>query len=226
MTTDELVDEVYLEWGESSTNSIVSPSQITALLNKAQRLLCLEGQILLSCAKTSTVAAQETYNLPSDYLKIECVFIEGRIEPLRPIDVTWRDGTSRQGTPDRYWIWGSNVNGANQYVIGLNDVPSTNGSNDLEVFYRQLPQKMVHSVDGTPVAPEAIQPWQDAMVDYALMLIYRRLGNDFKAYYDGQVALWADWKRKAAQYVNPLTNDFPLQRKDTGLYLIEDWLSP
>lgn len=220
MTTNELVSSVYSDWGEDETNSVVSPINITRMLNKAQRHLCGQGMILLTCAKTSTVAAQETYNLPTDYWKAEAVFYYGTggDRHLFPMNVGDRDPEQRQGAPNRYYIWGSNVSSTNQYVIGLNPVPGVNGTDDLEVFYRQLPRKMVHSTEATMVNPEVNEMWQDAMVDYALMSIYRRLGNDFVGLYRDHRAGWNDWMMKAKEYVNPLQFDIPIPRRDTGLY--------
>lgn len=218
MTTDELVAQVYTDWGETSTNSIISQAQITSWLNRGQRDLCLGGQVLLTCAKTSTVAGQESYNVPSDYLKAEAVFLLDGTPATRlyPMNMGMRDPTEMRGSPTRYYIWGENQASYNVYVIGLNPVPSWSGSQNLEIFYRQLPQKMVHSSEGTMVNPEVIQPWQDAMVDYALMCIYRRLGPDFQSLYRDHLASWKNWRMEAAAYVNPMTWDFPISRQDTA----------
>lgn len=223
ITTDELVSAVYRDWGEDSTNSVVSIVQVTAMLNKAQRSLCGEGMILLTCAKTTTVAGQETYNLPADYWKMECPFWYGTTPThLLPMNVGDRDPRQRTGSPTNYYIWGSNVSSANQYVLGLNPIPAVNGStNDLEVFYRQMPRKMIHSTEGTAVAPEVNEMWQDAMTEYALMSIYRRLGGDFKDLYKDHRAVWQNFMQKAKEYVNPLQFDYPISRRDTGLYTWE-----
>jgi hypothetical protein len=223
MTTDEMVAQVYTDWGEDSTNSIISPAQITSWLNKAQRALALKGQVLLTCATTSTVAGQETYNVPGDYLKAEAVFcgVGTARRRLYPKNVGQRDPYETQGLPTSYWIWGENQSGVNIYVIGLNPIPSTNGSSDLEIFYRQMPAKMIHSTQGAMVNPEVIEAFQDAMIDYALMSIYRRLGPDFRALYNDHHMMWNDWVQKGQQHVNPNSWDIPIARQDTGNYLYE-----
>jgi len=78
-TTDELVTAFRDAFGEDETTappSVVSQTQIVSFLNQAQRELCWEGDILLSCAVGGTVAGQPTYSLPPDYLRASAVFID------------------------------------------------------------------------------------------------------------------------------------------------------
>ena len=224
MTTDQWVSQVYDDWGESSTNSIVSPAQITAWGNRAQRSLCIEGKILLHCAKSTLVDGQETYNIHPQCLKVECAFLttlSTRPGQLLPDDVANRDPREQKGVPDRYYMWGSNVSGANQYTIGLQRIPdaSVAFTDALETFFRKAPDTMVHSTQGTPVAPEVIEPWQDAMADFALMMIYRRLG--LRSEYQEHRERWERWITKAQNYINPLQLDYPTVRRDTGYYTME-----
>lgn len=226
MTTDEWVAEVYAEWGEDPANSIVSIPQVTAWGNRAQRQLCVQGNVLLQCAKGPFVAGQETYNLPANYLKIDAAFLtKESLMPnwLRPMDMVDRDPAEPQGTPSRYWIWGEDVNGVNGYVIGFWQVPNvtTSPTNFWEVFYRKRPDKMIHSTQGSMINPEVIEEFQDAMTDYALAMIYRRLGQGFQSSFQLQMQMWEKHLNFAKNYINPLTLDYPSPRRDTAGLLYE-----
>ncbi len=229
MTTDEWVSEVYSEWGEDPTNSIVSIAQVTAWGNRAQRQLCIVGNVLLACAKGPFVAGQETYNLPGSYLKIDAGFLtkdSGAPDWLRPMDVADRDPSQPAGMPKRYWIHGEDVNNVNQYVIGFWPVPNvtTTGPpavNYWDLFYRKRPDTMVHSTQGSMVNPEVLPEFQDAMTDYALGMIYRRLGQSFQGAFQIQMNEWEKHLAFAKQYINPITLDYPSPRRDTAGLLYE-----
>lgn len=107
-TTDELVTAFRDAFGEDATTappSVVSPTQIIGFLNQAQREICWEGDILLSCAVAGTVAGQPTYSLPPDYLRASAVFIDrpsqfsvtGCVSPAYPVASTTVDTTVTNG---------------------------------------------------------------------------------------------------------------------------------
>lgn len=169
---------------------------------------------------------QETYNIHPQCLKVECVFLTpASLRPgqLQPDDVANRDAREMKGVPDRYYMWGSNVSGTNQYTIGLQRIPDATVAftDALETFFRKAPDKMIHSTQGTPVAPEVIEPWQDAMADFALMMIYRKLGKTGFSMYQDHRARWEVWITKAQNYINPLQYDYPTIRRDTASYTYE-----
>lgn len=220
MTTDELVTEVYNQWGEDPTNSVVGIPQVVSFLNRGQRQLCRAGNVLLTCAFVDTVAGQEEYNVPTNYIKTECVFLGVTKTRLFPMNVGDRDPNKTQGIPSFYYIWGGTQNGVNVYTIGLNPIPRSGVAQDLVLRYRKSPNKMVHSTQGSMVNPEVIESWQDALIDYALMMIYRRLGKDFTTLFQDHRAAWNGWIVEANNFINPLQNDYPIARRDTGLY---DW---
>ena len=229
MTTDEFVTEVYNEWGEDATNSIVSPDQIVGWGNRAQRKLCMVGNVLLQCAQGPFIAGQETYNLPSQLLKIDAAFLtlaSGDPKALRPMDVADRDPREEQGTVSRYWVWGEDVNDVNAYVIGFSKIPAvtTTGPpqvNYWEVFYRKRPDTMARSSPGPMVNPEVMPEFQDAMTDYVLAMIYRRLGRDFYPMFEAQMGLWKEHLVDAKNFINPLTYDYPVSRRDTEGLTVE-----
>jgi len=174
--------------------------------------------VLLTCATRSTVAGQEEYPLPSDYLKIESVVIKPS-HKLIPLRVTQRDPTERAGTPQAYYIGGANVSGSAAQVVSLGPIPDTNGTDDLLIFYRQLPATM--SAGGQ--APEVPLQWHDSLISYALWKTYRRWGKGFENFRDEAKQEWEQWMQKARRYTTPQQADVPTRITDTANYLSWGW---
>lgn len=227
-TTLQLITAVRSQFGEdTAATSAVTDVQILEFLNQSQRDLCAAGNLLLTCATTATVAGQEEYPIPSDYLKICLVTIyrtDGLKLALKPISLQQRDPARTQSANQRYYyVWGVNSGGLNRYHIGLtHDVPSTTSLvDDLEIHYRQQAAPMISG--GTP--PEVPEQFQDALIEGALTKIYNRLAPRDPAkwlpLYDRKLAIWKDWKLEARRYVNPLLFDQPKQIIDTAGYLRE-----
>lgn len=195
---------------------MVSDNQIVALLNEGQIKLCMNSYLLMTCATASTVASQESYSVPSDFIKIEAVFIynttTGTKVRLRPIDLMKRDPTKSTGTPAFYYIWGLNVSSANSFTINLNPIPSTSGTSDLEIYFRQSPLTMVSGGQ----APEIPGHFQYALVAYALWKIWERdqspIGINLADRYHAE---WEQWVKDAQSFINPLTLDMPTVIDDT-----------
>lgn len=219
MTTDEIIAQVYNEWGETSSNSIASPAVLTSFANRGQRHICREGNILLTCATLDLVSGQETYTLAPDYLKADACFLRivNQTE-LFPMSVNQRNPAEKTGTPTHYYIWGANSSGANVPVVGLSDIPDYSQASGLKLYYRQAPRKMVHSSEGAMVNCELIESWQDALVEYCLMKVYQRLGKDYMSYFALAKAGWDQTVAAAQRYVNPMQLDYPIQRTDTAGY--------
>lgn len=227
MTSDQLVTEVRSRWGEtSSTNSAVSDVEVLGYLNEAQLTLSTVGNVMCTCAKLDLVAGQEEYSLPTDYLKAETVFyigVNGPSQKLSPIGLIDRDPQQTQGTPSRYYIWGANVSGSNQYTIGLcYGVPQVTETQGIDLYYRQKPSIMALASPGPAVNPEIDTPWQYAMIDIALMRIYQRLGNSFMPQLQLATANANQWIERAKQHMSPMQFDVPISRRDTGGYTY-DW---
>lgn len=187
-------------------------------LNMAQRNICAEGNILISNWYASTVASQETYTVPSDFLRVLAVFIynttTGTKRKLRPIDIQMRDPAKNTGSPAFYYVGGINVSGVNSYMLGLNPIPSSSGSSDLELYGRQQPLTMVAAGQ----APEIMTPWQDYLVAYAANRVYMRRGPSYASMAD---RMWAEWERgiqKAKEFKNPLMEDWPTTIPDAAGY--------
>jgi len=187
-------------------------------LNIAQRNLCAEGNIMISSWTASTVASQETYTVPSDFLRVLAVFIynttTGVKRKLRPIDIQSRDPSKQTGSPAYYYVGGINVSSVNSYMLGLNPIPSTSGSSDLELYGRQQPLTMVTAGQ----APEIMTPWQDYLVAYCANRCYIRRGPSWAGQAD---RMWAEWERgiaKAKEFKNPMMEDWPTTIADAAGY--------
>lgn len=227
-TTAELITAVRDEFGEdTAATSAVSDTQILQFLNQAQREMCWGGNILLTCAATASTAGQEQYPLPSDYLKICAVFMyrtDGLKRKLHPVMMQQRNAQKRQSLDQRaFYVWGINVAAAHKYYIGLQDIPSaTSLTNDIEIYYRQLPLTM--TIGGGTVPPEVPDQWQDGLIQGALMRIYSRMctqDSKWLPMFDRKSRVWANWIVESKKYVNPLMLDHPIQIADTMGYTRE-----
>lgn len=187
-------------------------------LNIAQRNLCAEADIMLSSWTASTVASQEEYSVPSDFLHVSGVYIynttTGVKQKLKPVSITQRDPAQNTGNPIFYTVWGRNVSGANAYTLLLNPIPSTSGTNDLIMYGRQQPLTMVSGGQ----APEIMTPWQDYLIAYAAWCVYIRRGPNWAQMAD---RMWQNWERglmKAKEWKNPLMDDWPTAIEDVMGY--------
>jgi len=200
---------------------MASDAQILALLNEGQIRICMESYLMMTCATSSTVADQEVYSVPSDFIKIESVFIyntsTGHKVRLKPMSVLDRDPAKNTGNPLYYYIWGRNVSSANSFTIGLRPIPSTSGTSDIEIFFRQLPLTMVSGGQ----APEIPTHFQYALPCYALWKLFQRdqspIGVSLARMYQGE---WDEWVKEAESFINPLTLDMPTTIRDEMGYSV------
>lgn len=201
---------------DASASSLVSDAQIVRLLNIGQRKICLEGNFLPTCHTASTVASQEVYSVPTDFLKVTAVFLNGTTKrKLKPIAVTERDPKGGPGTPKYYYLWGRNVSGAFSYVVGLNPIPSTSGTSDLAIYTTQQPLTMVNGGQ----APEIPVPFQDALIAYACWKVYARDHTASMGLADRYKREWQEWVQLARDYHDP-NEDTPRLIQDTAGYLV------
>lgn len=124
-----------------------------------------------------------------------------RMLPLRPISE--KDPTRPTGTPQRGFVHGANVSGNSSLVIILEPVPTSNGSNDIEVWGRQLPKDLVSGGQG----PEIATQWHDGLVHYAAYRAFTRLataGIHYAQLADREFKLWERVCKAAKSYQNPL----------------------
>ena len=196
---------------------MVSDVQILRFLNEGQRKISFEGGILPSSWTTSTVASQEQYSVPSDFVRIRSVFLyrsTGSKRKLTHIRMEQRDPQKNTGIPAYYYIWGLNVSGANQPTVNLNPIPDAGGTSDLEIYGHQVPLDMVNGGQ----APEVMFQWQDGLSCYAVWRCLQRRGLKYQGMAQDAQAEWEDWVNQARRFHNPMSLDSPSSIEDTAGY--------
>ena len=222
MTTAEMVTLTRTLMGEDSTTATqVTDAQILACLNKRMAELCADTNVLASAWTASTVQNQQQYSVPSEYTSVEAVAIyettgNNQKEWLSKVSMTDLDSTRSSGTPAKFAVWGLNVSGDNSPAFWLDPIPNTNGASNLYCFGRQLPKTMVSGGQG----PEVRLRWQYAVVDGALVDVYRRFSEGSReslALADRYAQAWEAHKAEAKLYI-VLDNYAPQPAKDTMGY--------
>lgn len=161
------------------TAGFVSDSMLLNFANIGQRKLSVASGCIYTTETTTTVAGQEQYNAPTDFLRIMAVYLyhssgDKAQRALFPITVSERDPALTQGTPSQFYIHGANLSGDNVPVIGLQDIPDTNNAGcNLEIWLRQLPKDMVIAGQG----PEIQIQWQDEVVHFMASRAFTRLAT-------------------------------------------------
>lgn len=200
MTTAELITLVRTEVGEDTAGQI-SDAQILAFLNKRQKELASDCNVLVSAWTASTVASQQQYSVPSEYTSVEAIRIyrttgDNAKEWLMKVWLEELDPNKGTGTPLKFARWGLNVSGNNSPAFWLDPIPNSSGSSDIECYGRQLPATMVSGGQG----PEVRDRWQYAIVDGAAANVFLRwsVGDaQFLPLYDRYQAMWLSHKREA-----------------------------
>jgi hypothetical protein len=186
----------------------VSDTQIQNWLNIGQRMLCTQGGIIYTTETATTVASQESYSVPGDYLKVMAVYIyhasgDQAKRALFPITVHERDPARSTGTPESFFVHGLNVSGDNQFTIGLKPIPDANNAGaSLEIWIRQLPKDMVSGGQG----PESMLQWQDALIHFAAARAFTRLSTmdpGKTALADREMGMFETWMKRAKKFQSP-----------------------
>lgn len=206
LTTAQMVTAVRDTFGEDSTTATqASDTQILAFLNRRMRELCADSNVLVSGWTASTVAAQQQYSVPPEYTSVEFIqlyrtTLDNAKWELSKCSIREIDPTKATGTPIKFAVWGLNVSGDNSPAFWLDPIPVASGSNDLICYGRQLPKVMVSGGQG----PEVRDRWQDAVVDGAVGLVYRRLADSSKeaiGMADRYEQIWQGHKKAGLEYI-------------------------
>lgn len=222
MTTAELVTLTRDQVGEDSTTATqVTDAQILKFLNKKMAELCADAELLPSTFTTSTVASQQLYNVPPEYISIEAIQIyrtsgNNQKEWLTRVDIDDLDPAFTTGIPFQWANWGANLSGDNSPVFALDPIPDTSGTSDLIVHCYQYPKTMVSGGQ----APEVRLRWQYACVDGATADVFLRLASGdgtLLAMHDRWNARWQEAKKNAIEWA--MTDLYsPRPAKDTMGY--------
>ena len=230
-TTAVLIDDVCNRVGTDPANPAhFTRAMVATWLSQAQRTLCSDGPILKTCFQGTSQANVEICSLPTpDFFKITRIDLRRpglnkRIQPMahiveRPADRS----TTPSDVPNTYAIWaGNDASGNNaKGIIWDKNFGTTGIAPDLFIYLRQMPKTMV---DGGQ-APEVLETWQDAMLDYGEMRARLRMA----AMDDGQRQLatiardaWELGRQRARDASEPENEDEPVTVRDAGLYTVDD----
>lgn len=188
----------------------ITDNMLVDFANVGQRKLSVAAGCIYSADSTTTVAGQELYTVPADYLKVMAVYLNHATgdkaqRALIPMSVIERDPRLTQGTPSHFYAHGANdASGNNTMVLGLQDIPDTNNAGcTLEIWIRQLPKDMVSGGQG----PELAIQWQDEVVHFMASRAFTRLAtmDPSKATLaDREMALFQIAENRARKFQQPL----------------------
>jgi hypothetical protein len=162
MTFGEMVSDVQTRIGSEPE---VSATVIKHWINQGLLAFCEEYDFswLEQKATTSTVASQEEYDLPSDYKRM----VELRVDSTSTTPNIYRynphETRSSVESGDKiYSIFGD--------VLTLNPTPTTNGTNNVEMWYIKRPTKMSVDDDSPSDSDIASMPeaYHEALIIYAV----------------------------------------------------------
>jgi hypothetical protein len=205
MTTAEMVTLTRDQIGEDSTTATqITDAQILKFLNKKMAELCADAELLPSTFTTSTVAGQQLYNVPPEYISIQAIQIyrttgDSQKEWLTRVDIDDLDPALATGTPFQWANWGANLSGDNSPVFCLDPIPLASGTSDLIVHCYQYPKTMVSGGQ----APEVRLRWQYACVDGATADAFLRLASGdgtLLAMCDRWTLKWNEAKKAAVEW--------------------------
>jgi hypothetical protein len=145
----------------------VTDTYIIDWINDAQRLFAGENKILQTRAQTSLITGQQSYTMPTDYLRIHAVkfnnFVLREYSQAEADQLIDQDDSQSYalGQPTLYWIWANEFN--------LYPIPdgTTNPSN-LVVYYVREPTPVQFTSDTIAFPDE----YKMAFIDYCLKQAY------------------------------------------------------
>lgn len=144
-TVTTQIDNVIARFKQDPNNEVLSRANILGYLNEAQDII--ESYVILPGAKTSTtinlVAGTQEYSLATNIIKP--VLFRYTVNDLVLKEISFNQAKKRfdssTGTPQEYYIWGSNV--------GFYPVPSGTESNGIKYWYIKTLSTLVESSAGT-----------------------------------------------------------------------------
>src|SRR6267142_625179 len=142
MDTAGCVTYVRQEWGQTSANAGgVTDLEIVAFLNMKQTELCSDSDVLVSGWTASTVAGQQQYTVPPEYVSVEFINLYQTTGGLGKYQLAKWDMASipadkAPGNPTIFARWGLNVSASNQRAFWVYPVPTaaTVSPNDWEGY--------------------------------------------------------------------------------------------
>jgi hypothetical protein len=167
MNVSEIQTYIKRQFGDESGVQ-VTDADILRWINSAQKQIILQNESLMEkTSTTSTVVAQQSYDLPVDLLKLNSISYKSstsvpyyRIKGYSLAEFNEKidgwDGTAETGNPICYTI--------SENKIIVYPVPSTAVTNGLKIYYNRKPV-LVTSVIDVPELPEL---YHDTIVKWCL----------------------------------------------------------
>jgi len=168
-TLADVMTFVKRQFGDESGVQITD-SDITRWVNQAQTEIVNKNPIIQATSTANTVAGQQTYDIPTDIIQLESVFVDGMImEPSNFETIRGQLGadTGTQGNPQYWYVW------ANKIYLW----PKPSQVWTLEVNYSKMPNRVTSSADllGVP------DRYFDRVCEYTMAKAYE-LDEDWSAH--------------------------------------------
>lgn len=164
MTRDEMIADVQTRIGSTPE---VSSSQIATWIDQGLRTFCAEHDFswLEKKVTANTVASQSDYVTPSDFKRAVELRVDGSSTTPNIYNYVPHEQRSLYSTSQRtFSIFNE--------TITLNPVPSSSGSNNIELWYIRRPTNMTQGSDSPSDTGIANMPEQyhEALVIYAFAI--------------------------------------------------------
>lgn len=189
----------------------INDADIDRWANDGQLDIVRRTECLQALLELNTTAADGSYDLPDDVIKVRRVTYDGvllsrmELEELDGIHRS-RDANTPVGTPSAYYIW------ARQ--LFLHPAPADGGTNNLDFYYVKTPPALV---SGTDIPAIPLQMHED-IVRYCLARA-KELDEEFKQ----ADQVWSDYLMRMSMSVDeqhsPNADSYPAVRTLPG----DDW---
>lgn len=212
MNLGDIKRRVKRQFGDEA-GAQITDADITDWANDAQIDITRKTECLQEHVETDSVAADASYDVPTDFLRLRLVEYNGK--KLDRVELEERNqlnkyatNSSPTGEPQIYYVWGRK--------IWLYPAPESSGTGVLDIFYVKHPAEM----SGDSDIPEIPTQYHEDIVRYCLARAKELDEEDEKAEstmqdYEYRVLLSKDEEQ------NPESDSYPAVRAlpgDEGMY--------
>lgn len=169
LTLADMIALVRADVVEKGTDHITD-DEIKLWLNAGLSNFCLESRLLTTSHTFDSAQGGRTYELPSDFIRLEAAFYEGT-ELLQVDDLDIKvdfANLNLQGTPKQCYIRGTREH---TFALWLYPVPDEGATGAIEIWMEQIPKKM-EELGESPILPA---PFDMAPVWYSCFMAHRKL---------------------------------------------------
>jgi hypothetical protein len=205
----QIILSVQRQFGDTS-GAQITVTDITRWANDAQIDIVRRTECLQIHAETNAIAADGSYYLPDDYVRLRRVTFDGvkleRVE-LEELDgiAGSREAGETTGSPGYFYVWGTR--------LWLYPAPASSGSGNLDIFYVKRPDTLENNSD----IPEIPTHMHEDIVRFCLGRAKELDEEDGKAQeimadYEARISLSRD------ETQNPEIDSYPSVRDIDGDY--------